>query len=111
MHFIAGAVGVLAGLQYLLSSKGKIPSPVNPVQPRPVPGRSVPETAGRERDFFSIRRTKSEFGYVYWVLQGFGVFQCFVLYDTWREAMDEAYRRVSGYRLESVPLLVDAVTA
>jgi hypothetical protein len=111
MHLIAGAVGVLAGLQYLLSSRGKIPAPVNPVQPRPVPARSVPEAAGRDRDFFSIRRTKSEFGYVYWVLQGFGEFQCFVLYDTWREAMDEAYRRVSEHRLKSVPLLVGAVTA
>src|SRR5947209_17752343 len=111
MHLIAGAVGLLAGLQYLLSPKGKLPSTVNPVPTRPAPGRNVPGAAEKQRDFFSVRRTKSEFGYVYWVLQGFGEFQCFVLYDTWQEAMDEASRRVSEYRLRTLPLLVDAVTA
>jgi hypothetical protein len=34
---------------------------------------------------------------VYWVLQGHGEFQCFVLFDTWREAMDEATRRWSAF--------------
>ena len=111
IHLIAGAVGVLAGLQCLLSPRGKLPSTANPVQPRPAPGRTLPQAAEKRRDYFSIRRTKSEFGYVYWVLQGFGEFQCFVLYDTWREAMEEASRRVSEFRLRSLPLLVDAVTA
>ena len=47
-------------------------------------------------DFFSIRRTQSELGYTYWVLQGHGRFASFALFDTWQEAMDEASRRISA---------------
>src|SRR6478736_2766514 len=98
IHLIAGAVGILAGLKHLLSTKAKIRSASDPVQPRPEAVQNLDELPERKRDFFSIRRTKSELGYVYWVLQGYGEFQCFVLYDTWREAVDEASRRVSDSR-------------
>ena len=50
-------------------------------------------------DYFSIRQTRSELGYVYWVLQGHGKFTSFALFDTWREAMDAAHQRIS----EAVP--------
>jgi hypothetical protein len=108
-HLIAGAVGVLAGLQYLLSPKGRIQSGSDTVRPRPAPQQNGPELPEPKRDYFSIRRTKSELGYVYWVLHGHGEFQCFVLYDTWREALDEALRRASEYRGKSVPHLVSAI--
>src|SRR3954470_15229219 len=91
IHLIAGAVGFLAGLQQLLSARdrrtcGGGPSPL----PSAVPASATESGQEKRRDYFSIRRTKSELGYVYWVLQGHGEFQCFVLFDTWREAMDEA---------------------
>jgi len=47
---------------------------------------------------FSIKRTKSELGYTFWILEGFGRHKCFILCDTWREAMDEA-----NSRLRAVP--------
>ena len=43
---------------------------------------------------FSIKRTKSELGYTFWILQGFGHYKCFILCDTWQEAIDEANRRL-----------------
>jgi hypothetical protein len=43
---------------------------------------------------FRIRRTRSEVGYTYWILQGFGKHKCFMLCDTWQEAIDEANLRL-----------------
>jgi hypothetical protein len=43
---------------------------------------------------FSIRRTRSEVGYTYWILQGFGKHKCYLLCDTWQEAIDEANVRL-----------------
>jgi hypothetical protein len=45
---------------------------------------------------FSIKRTKSEVGYVYWILEGHGKYKCFVLCDSWQEAIAEAQRRLQG---------------
>ncbi len=44
--------------------------------------------------YFRIRRTKSELGYTFWILQGFDKHKCFVLFDTWQEAIDEANLRL-----------------
>ncbi len=52
------------------------------------------------RNYFSIRRTKSELGYVFWVLHGHGEFQCFVLFDSWREAIEEAIRRALAFNAQ-----------
>jgi hypothetical protein len=68
--FAAGVAGVLVGL---LSK---------PLKRRPV------------ARCFSIKRTKSEVGYTFWILEGFGRHKCFVLCDTWQEAIDEANRRL-----------------
>jgi hypothetical protein len=108
---MAGAVGVLAGLQHLLSPKARIRSGSDTVRPRSASRQSALELPETKRDYFSIRRTKSELGYVYWVLHGYGEFQCFVLFDTWREAMDEALRRVSEYPVGSVSHLAGVTTA
>ncbi len=67
----------------------------------------------RRLHYFTIRQTRSELGYVYWVLQGFGWFQSFSLHDTWAEAMErrtgaaEVPRaalsgRIPGLRLRSL---------
>lgn len=110
-HLAAAAVGVLAGLEHLLSPKASIRPAFHPGPTRPAPDENGPELPQNKRDYFSIRRTKSELGYVYWVLHGYGEFQCFVLYDTWREAVHEALERVSEYRGRSAPQLAGAVTA
>jgi hypothetical protein len=101
---LAGTVGVLATIEHLMSS-------------RPAKGRRYPEKvhrkmhrAARSRtDYFHIRQTRSELGYVYWVAQGFGRYRCFLLLDTWEEAIQEALRRMrppSMRREQSFPLAV-----
>lgn len=45
---------------------------------------------------FSIKRTKSELGYTFWILEGFGRHKCFILCDTWQEAIEEANRRLGA---------------
>ena len=50
---------------------------------------------------FSIKRTKSEVGYVYWILEGFGKHKCFVLCDTWEEAMEQAKARLDSDKEDS----------
>jgi hypothetical protein len=45
---------------------------------------------------FSIKRAKSDAGYVYWILEGYGQHKCFVLCDTWEEAMEQAKNRLDS---------------
>ena len=56
------------------------------------PSKPAPELNAQPNrsDYFEIRRTQSELGYTYWILKGHGVYQCFELFDSWREAMSEA---------------------
>jgi hypothetical protein len=56
-----------------------------------VVGRRKPKPTERP---FHIRRTKSEVGYVYWILEGRGKHKCYVLCDSWQEAVAEANRRL-----------------
>jgi hypothetical protein len=49
-------------------------------------------------DRFRIYRSKTDLGYTYWVLQGFGAFQSFALFDTWEQAIQEADRRLTVAR-------------
>ena|SRR5437764_6402593 len=98
IRLLAGAVGVLAGLRHLLFAKDRVERDGELSAPASAASIRTAEPAGeKRRNYFSIRRTKSELGYVYWVLQGHGEFQCFVLFDTWREAVDEALCRVSDF--------------
>ncbi len=64
--------------------------------------RSAMSRADRQ---FSIKRTKSEVGYVYWILEGFGKHKCFVLCDTWEEAMEQAKTRLESEREDSQEFL------
>ena len=84
---VAGTIGVLAGLKHFISGRA-IETGLNRAR------------AGRERlrtsvrlDRFSLRRTHSDLGYTYWVLQGFGRYRGFTLFDTWQEAIDDIQRR------------------
>jgi hypothetical protein len=86
------AVGVLVAVETLLSKRPKYNLPVAappPIEPLALP---VEEKAPRN---FSIKRTKSEVGFVYWILQGYGRYKCFILCDTWDEAMEQAKARMS----------------
>ena len=40
-------------------------------------------------------------GYVYWILEGFGKHKCFVLCDTWEEAMEQAKARLESEKEDS----------
>lgn len=98
LFLVAGAIGVAAAVRHLWRNRAAcLPADLEETVVPPV-------RAGRE-DYFCIRRTQSELGYVYWVLQGHGQFRCFELYDTWREACDEAVSRAF------VPVLVDGSLA
>jgi len=53
-----------------------------------------PQTRAKPEPCFRIRRTKLDAGYVYWVVEGLGKHKCFVLCDTWQDAVDEANGRL-----------------
>lgn len=86
LTLVASAIGVLAGVEYFMSSRSAQQQPVERKRTNPVPAARV--------DYFTIRRTRFELGYTYWILQGFGKHKCFVLCDTWQEAMNEATLRL-----------------
>lgn len=70
------------------------PEPSPTARPRPgQPQAEQPRAAQARTDYFRVSRTKSEVGYIYWILEGFGRHKCFILFDTWKEAVDEAARR------------------
>ncbi len=66
---------------------------------------SAPSRTDRQ---FSIKRTKSEVGYVYWILEGHGKYKCFVLCDTWEEAMEQAKTRLDSEKEDSQEFLFGA---
>ncbi len=71
--------------------------PAKAISPRPL----FRSTVSRSDRQFSIKRTKSEVGYVYWILEGFGKHKCFVLCDTWEEAMEQAKTRLESEKEDS----------
>lgn len=96
---VAGAIGVVAAARYVL--RGAAVSTIKPA------GEAESKVNKDRAHYFRIRRTQSELGYAYWVLRGYGDFRCFELYDTWREACDEALRRTQG-RIPQPPLVFAA---
>ena len=91
LSLVAGAVGVLVGVEHLLTARAAQPVAVQPVPAPPV----TPPPVGLKRRF-KIAQTKSELGYVYWVLRELGENPSYALFDTWQEAMAEATRRLSA---------------
>lgn len=86
---VAGAIGVLAGVEHLMS--GRVVS-----KPRPQIRPQQCTVSAKDPNRYSVRRTHSELGYTYWVLQGHGCYSGFALFDTWKEAIDEAQRRLTS---------------
>jgi hypothetical protein len=92
---LSGLTAVLSGVEkvMIVSLQTRTPGAGVKVQP------ALPVQARRQRtDYFAIRRTCSELGYVYWVLQGYGYFQSFTLFDTWAEAMQQADEKLRHAR-------------
>lgn len=84
LGFVAGAIGVLKAVEYALST-----GPAKSVRVRGLPVAAAPV-----KSRLKISRTQSELGYTYWVLRETGANPNYALFDTWREAIDEAVRRI-----------------
>jgi hypothetical protein len=87
LTFVAGAIGVLKAVEYALSA-----SAAKTMRVRNAAIATAPPTPEKPR--LKISRTRSELGYTYWVLRETGANPNYALFDTWREAMDEAVRRI-----------------
>ncbi len=86
---LAGTAIVLAGLGKMLARRSSKNRTGN-TTPAVHNWSSVVRT-----DYYTIRQTRSELGYVYWVLHGHGRFASFALFDTWREAIDAATEKLT----------------
>jgi len=108
------AVGVLAAAEVLLQSPDRRPRrreqedpATKPAEPEPIAPAAalvqplVPKTDAARN--FSIKRTKSEVGYVYWILEGYGKYKCFILCDTWEEAVEQAKTKLAEIEGADVP--------
>ena len=84
------AVGVLACVQGLLSTSPRRRRSAVPTKPDAVNPQAEPVAEPPKPRNFSIKRTKSEVGFVYWILEGFGRYKCYVLCDSWEEAVEQA---------------------
>jgi hypothetical protein len=94
---LTGVAAVLTGVERLMSTR----RPAGHVAPKPVNRIPVKAPVVELRiHYFKVRQTRSELGYVYWVLQGFGCYKSFALFDTWQEAMAEAQRRLAATAVE-----------
>jgi hypothetical protein len=83
-----------------------MPEPVKSESHKTIPPTPLVRSALTRSDRqFSIKRTKSEVGYVYWILEGYGKHKCFVLCDTWEEAMEQAKTRLDSEKEDSQEFL------
>jgi hypothetical protein len=82
---VVSAIGILAGFRYLLATR-------TPKADRPRSLNDSKLSAPR----LKIAQTRSELGYVYWVVRETGPNAKYALFDTWQEAMDEVNRRVKA---------------
>lgn len=106
LFLVGGAIGVLSGVECLLAAHMlKQISAYRTVRRR---GMAAPVKAR-----LKIAQTRSDLGYVYWVLRQTGTNPNYALFDTWQEAMDEASRRLQAYanRVSQPRLARDLVPA
>jgi hypothetical protein len=98
LTLLSGVTNVLVTVERLLSNRVKTDPAVAPSASVAVPLRErVQSTRQREgRSFFRVSQTRSDLGYTYWVVQGFGCYQSFALFDTWAEAIAEVNRRLAS---------------
>jgi hypothetical protein len=90
---VASAIGVLTGIESILTSRNRAAKALrNPVTPEPIAQASAREPL---RQRFKITQTRSELGYVYWVVRDSSANPSYALFDSWREAMDEVANRLN----------------
>jgi hypothetical protein len=100
-----GGIFVLSGIAALLTGVERVlRSPGASARTGKHGETSSGNFARQRKNFFSIRQTRSELGYVYWVLQGYGEFSSFELFDTWVEAMTAADARLAHSEAYSLGL-------
>lgn len=64
------------------------------------------EFGQERRDYFCISSTRSKDQPQRWLLQGFGRLHCFLFFDTWQAAMDQATFRLESLMHSSSDLVV-----
>ena len=103
----AGVVGVLvcAGRAVAQQKRNKLKKRAVEHLLLTPPATATVRPADAVQRKFSIKRTKSEVGYVYWILEGYGEHKCFVLCDTWQEAVQQAKLRLQGAGETAVDLV------
>jgi hypothetical protein len=93
LWLLGGVAVVLGTVERLLA----VPQKHRPEALRPVPGcpaAFMPSSTAARSDFFTIKRTQSDIGLTFWVLQGHGVYASFELFDTWAEAIQRVNQRL-----------------
>ena len=85
---VAGTIGLLAGVEYLLAVKAPKPDGITRVR-----SRNQPEPPKAR---FKVTQTRSGLGYVYWVVRELCGNPSYALFDTWQEAIDEVNRRIDA---------------
>ena len=88
----AGVVGLIVVVERLLDNRARDGGK----EPQSSPPQTAPLARPKTKPHFSIKRTKSEVGYIYWILEGHGKYKCFVLCDSWEEAMEQAKSRLGA---------------
>lgn len=93
------AIAIAVGVAALVTAVIRLLPPRTERQKEatPVPrSESNPAVARSARvDYFTVRRSTSDIGYSYWVVQGHGCFSSFALFDTWREAIEAVNERLA----------------
>ena len=60
------------------------------------------------REHFRISRVRSNTGPQQWTLEGHGRYQCFLLFDTWAQAVEQATFRLEHLNADGAELLAVA---
>jgi hypothetical protein len=98
MVLVAGALALAPGRQKRRSA-GVRATPDCKNRP---PEQRAPSTG---REYFRITRARSKSGTPQWVLEGFGRYQCFLFFDTWQQAMEQATFRLESLGTETTELI------
>jgi len=109
------AVGVLAAAEVLLQNpnrrarrSARAEENEMPAKPSEAPVETALAPKKDAARNFSIKRTKSEVGYVYWILEGYGKYKCFILCDTWDEAVAQAKTKLAEVDGAGAPQMMAA---
>jgi hypothetical protein len=92
LWLLGGVAAVLGTVERLLAvTEKRRPEALNPA---PAPSAFTPSPTIVRSDFFTVKRTQSDLGLTFWVLQGHGVYASFELFDTWAEAIQRVNQRL-----------------